>query len=1236
MALSPFMLEAAREFGAIITAGTAPSPATDPDKTYETEAAPRIQRMSSPVPNPTAAVNQRTPLGRFPAFGFRRAASLSDSKGDQISDTEHSISKTRLSVRQRCGIRHSPKETTSEFAATGTTEEGRRQYDISILRYFSCIEALDPVRIVAPADDTMRRIPIIVGKPVGFESTKTAAHNSRIEVLTLVSVGLFGTAAAKGVLERILGAEPEDVPDDEADERDEPGQQRGRADCSLGSFVVDATGRVEPGSFRMSIFALALGGMANGRIPDAQSMELTARLAADDFEELTSGIVVNSAVVDSILTMIIRHVGRTPELSGKQIAVGIQFPIARKTREEAADERAERIADAVPRPDPFFLADLQWAARIRADGDFGGSPLARYLSPDAVPDSEWTDCGTSAAIADSLRKAVAGKWPSGAGAGGAVPTWRQRMVAASAAALPDGAVLSVCGPPGTGKSYLIRNLAGAAIVNRGEAMASFHDPLDAFVEMGSVSLKGFVRGGPKKFPVWSVDRTVGEGIVVASSNNSAVEGVVKEMSAIASVHSMARGDRPLSYLDEIAGRALNGDKLSPDHQDYKPTWGLCSAVLGRKRNIKQFRKAMLSDFERLEDVRLTRIFPVESVREGSFQGQPRVTALGRLDGAPVYLEFLGKDMVLAAEMLRRRLPTTVTVLGCERAITSSKVDARYDVVEIDPPPNRKWLRDLIGEPDADLRAWNDARSSFLSTLEYLRNLEFDDCVPSPVPATDVEYGAFMVDVGRDVSVSVRRLTAARLYEAANPHVGRTSEKARVDVGEADMLSEKLFAAAFALRLAFVKRAGPRILDNLRIWQSRADYEQSAGVENLTEHCWRAFHCVVPICSTTLASMARMFDGMGKGCIGDLIVDEAGQAAPHSIIGGLLRARRATLVGDTRQIVPVITIPDAVSRLLAKAANLPSRSFLVSGSAESSVQSLADRASPIGAIVGGERVGMPLTLNRRNPPHILEVSNVISYDGMIVAGAPETPACTGVGGHPCRWINVTDIGGAVGNRIPAQERILLDMLIEAVRTTTDALPDGMPDWYFISPFRSVASGLRQTIRENTDRLMAAAPSLRSEAIDAWTSPNGGRVGTVHTAQGREAPLVVMCLGGNPDNVRAIAWAGATANILNVSASRAKRSLHFVGDRSLWTSAHGGVFAQLGSDMPLGATFPSLEVPIGHTVDFTDSWRPIPIESHVTDVIDVQTDDDDIQKPKKSRKSASGRHKKIAAEGVDVCV
>lgn len=71
---------------------------------------------------------------------------------------------------------------------------------------------------------------------------------------------------------------------------------------------------------------------------------------------------------------------------------------------------------------------------------------------------------------------------------------------------------------------------------------------------------------------------------------------------------------------------------------------------------------------------------------------------------------------------------------------------------------------------------------------------------------------------------------------------------------------------------------------------------------------------MPVVSTTFASVQKMLEYMGREQLGLLIVDEAGQAAPQCAVGALWRAKKAIIVGDPKQVEPVVTTDETLMTL----------------------------------------------------------------------------------------------------------------------------------------------------------------------------------------------------------------------------------------------------------------------------------------------------------------------------------
>jgi hypothetical protein len=133
-------------------------------------------------------------------------------------------------------------------------------------------------------------------------------------------------------------------------------------------------------------------------------------------------------------------------------------------------------------------------------------------------------------------------------------------------------LLGINGPPGTGKTTLLRDLIAAIVTSRADALSKLCRASDGFVSNGREA----ANDGGKQQACFKLNPALyGFEIVVASSNNGAVENVTLELPQ--------RDKIDKSWLPEAEYFAELGELVSG-----KPAWGLISGALGSKARRTKF------------------------------------------------------------------------------------------------------------------------------------------------------------------------------------------------------------------------------------------------------------------------------------------------------------------------------------------------------------------------------------------------------------------------------------------------------------------------------------------------------------------------------------------------------------------------------------------------------------------------------------------------------------------------
>lgn len=743
-----------------------------------------------------------------------------------------------------------------------------------------------------------------------------------------------------------------------------------------------------------------------------------------------------------------------------------------------------------------------------------------------------------------------------------------QQVAVNLALNDSNNIRSVNGPPGTGKTTLLKDIFADLAVQQAYAVAILQDK----------KLKGSIRAYKKTTLAIIPEEISNKNIVVASSNNGAVQNIVKELPRLKDIDKQFQD---ISYFGELCAEAKD-EENSKGVQEY---WGLFSLEGGKSTNINKLlanltkiNKYLSNDYEDNNRIYEQFIKKYNELKNKVDSIQKYSNLLNKLE--KIKLEFkensnrfelnMGKkashlnqtkeniEKVISQNLKQQDLVTQSISNISQKLVTlissSSQVQKKYDLIHEQKPKFltiqkvfktanfHKYQSDIseitakLSELDQKINNEKNSEENLKIELKNLEKIqlnksnelndkirEYDEWIAANKKKLDNSKDKIEILEEEVNQCQVEGINTKLSYEEFQKSNPWFSDDFRSKQSE-------LFLLSLKVKEQFLYENRQHLNSAKNAWNKQDENITKEYGQRLLTESWQWINFAIPVISTTFASFSRMFRHLDENTISNLFIDEAGQAIPQASVGAIFRSQKVMVVGDPSQIKPVLTLDSTMLSLVARYYKVD-ETFISEGA---SVQSLVDRTSQYGyQKTESEWIGVPLWVHRRCKDPMFSVSNKISYNNLMVQGNEE-----GIIGK-AKWI---DCSGKADDKFVQEQA---EWLKKEIRRRKDNNPDLLDEIYVITPFSNVAYNLAKEL----DKI-----GFTKRDKESYKPIN---VGTVHVFQGKEAKIVYFVLGADDSSKGAANWVVKDANMMNVAVTRAKEEFYIIGDKSLYKNLNNSI-------------------------------------------------------------------------------
>lgn len=752
-----------------------------------------------------------------------------------------------------------------------------------------------------------------------------------------------------------------------------------------------------------------------------------------------------------------------------------------------------------------------------------------------------------------------------------------QQVAVNLALNDNNEIRSVNGPPGTGKTTLLKDIFADLVVQQAAEIVKLSDKR---IERNLVYWQNAKIG---VVPPSISDKN----IVVSSSNNGAVQNIVKELPKKGTIaDDFQKLLDEADYFKEISNSELTSEGFGKNREikselSNEENWGVFSLEGGSSTNINKLLLNIEAIEKDLED------HDQANIGETVYQEFSRLYDELKLERDEmqeysekmVYLRKLitiHKEQMIAFEHEEKKKRTSVITQEAEatreferlsQEIGNFQDDLSNASIEIEnlidlqaqakinfdvvtsQKPSFLWFHKIFNRPKVEkyFNKLNNANDHLNDLFEHKTKLLNNRMQLEKGIRENTKKSKYAQKQIQEIKADFDRWVTNQQnnFKKMEQEISLLEKiKAQSGIKELDFslsydelqksnpwftmqfrkLQSELFISALKVRKQFLYENRRSLKAARNIWSRQSEYIGKENGQQLISVSWNWLNFTIPVVSTTFASFGRMFKNLNENSIGNLFIDEAGQALPQASVGAIFRSKKVMVVGDPSQIKPVLTLDSNVLTLIGRHYKVDEKFVSV----DASTQTIVDATSQYGFQKNeDEWIGIPLWVHRRSDYPMFTISNEISYDGLMVQGKSEDESQ-----GKSQWYD--SIGKANDKFVKEQADLLKSMIHKRLQED----PNLANEMYVITPFKNVADKLAQVL----------------DAINFTKRENGKttNIGTVHTFQGKEAKIVYFVLGADSDSKGAARWAVSDPNIMNVAATRAKGEFYVIGDKKLYAS------------------------------------------------------------------------------------